>query len=220
MHAFARIFKIFISPRETFESIEQKPNTLVPYIVLLVAFILMQYFTLDIQMSDRIALIEAKGASAERLEVARNQIQGPVKNMGIILSPFMIPLIWAIFAGTLLFTCNLIFGKKVKFKKLYAIVAWSSLVGIIMSILMTLLVLSKGTFHGVAVDLSLLLSTPQIGEGTSTFYRFLAKFDIFTIWQLILWMIGLGVIYRVAIKKAARCQCYCYGRFGLSLVLP
>ncbi len=91
MSAIDKVIGIFTSPRETFEQFQQKPNLLAPYLIFLVAIILMQYLTLDISMNDRLALIEARGATAERLEAARQQLEGPAKYFGIILSPVMIP---------------------------------------------------------------------------------------------------------------------------------
>jgi hypothetical protein len=68
---------------------------------------------------------------------------------------------------------------------------------------MTLLMLSKGTTQGIALDLAVFLDTPPIGEEKSTLYRIFSKFDIFTIWQIVLWIIGLAVTYKTTIKKAA-----------------
>lgn len=203
MSVIDKVAGIFTSPRETLEHIEQKPNLLAPYLIFLVAIIIMQYLTLDISMNDRLAVIDAKGATAERLETAQRELQGPAKYIGIIISPVMIPLIWVVFGGALLIVGNLMLGTKVSFKKTYSIAAWSSLVAIFGFILVTFLIISKGTAHGVALDLSILLPTPEVGENTTVFYRFLSKFDLFTIWQLVLWVIGLSVMYRVTIKKAA-----------------
>jgi hypothetical protein len=68
---------------------------------------------------------------------------------------------------------------------------------------MTLLIVNKGTMHGVALDLSILLDTPAVGESKSILYRILSKFDIFVIWQIVLYIIGMSVAYKSSIQKAA-----------------
>ena len=57
--------------------------------------------------------------------------------------------------------------------------------------------------HGVALDLSILLDTPPLGEEKSVLFRILSKFDIFVIWQMVLYTIGMSVTYKAAVKKAA-----------------
>ena len=57
--------------------------------------------------------------------------------------------------------------------------------------------------HGVALDLSILLDTPAIGEEKSTLYRILSKFDVFVIWEIVLYIIGMSVTYKATVKKAA-----------------
>ena len=47
------------------------------------------------------------------------------------------------------------------------------------------------------------MDTPAIGEEKSTLYRILSKFDIFTIWTIILYIIGMAVSYKSTVQKAA-----------------
>jgi hypothetical protein len=94
-------------------------------------------------------------------------------------------------------------GGETKFKKVFSVMAWSSLVGMVGQILKTFLILSKGTSRGVVTSLAILMPTPELGEKTPILYRFLSRFDLFTIWELIIWIIGLAVIYRFETKKSA-----------------
>lgn len=94
-------------------------------------------------------------------------------------------------------------GGETSYKKVFSIVAWSSLVALLGGILKTFLILSKGTGHGVVTSLAVLLPTPPLGHKASILYRFLSKFDLFTIWTLILWIIGLAVVYRFTTKKSS-----------------
>lgn len=203
MGLIQKITGIFTAPRQAFESIDQKPTWLVPFIIMIVFFLIMQLLTIDIQMADRLKIMEAKDVPQEQLDMMRTQLQGPAKYIGIVVGPIMILLFWAIFAGIFYMAGNLTIGGDSSFKKVFAVISWSSLIGSVSLLLMTFLMLSKDTSLGIAMDLTVLLDTPPLGTEKSTLYNILAKFDLFTIWGIFLWIIGLSVTYKSTVKKAA-----------------
>jgi len=198
-----KIIGIFTSPREAFEAIDQKPNWLVPYILIILAVLVMQYLTLDIQISDQMKMLEARDMTAEQIEAAQSQASGPMKYISFVAIPIFTLIFWAIVAALLFVAANLIVGGESSFKKVFSIVVWSGLVGIIEAAVMTYLILSKGASIGVAMDLSILLPAPAIGESKSLLYRVLQRFDLFTIWSMILWTVGLSVSYKAPVNKTA-----------------
>ncbi len=202
MGIFGRIVGIFTSPRETFESIDRSPTWLVPFLITVIIVLVLQFLVMDIGIKDRLAAMEAQDISAERFEAAKAQMEGPMKYIQFVAIPVVTLILWAILAGILLFVGNTIMGGESKFKKIFSVVAWSSLVGLLGGILKTFLILSKGTTRGVVTSLAILLPTPEPGQ-SSVLHRLLSRFDLFTIWVLILWIIGLAVIYRFTTKKSA-----------------
>ncbi len=78
-----------------------------------------------------------------------------------------------------------------------------SLVGMIALIIKTVLIMAKGTTSGVTTSLAAFLPIPSLGSAPSILHRLLSKFDIFTIWEMILWIIGISVMYRFTTKKSA-----------------
>jgi hypothetical protein len=84
-----------------------------------------------------------------------------------------------------------------------ALVSWSSLIGIISMVINIVLILSKGTSQGVTVSLAAFLPAAPLGEAPPILNRFLSKFDPFTIWQMVLWTIGVSVMYKFTMKKSA-----------------
>ena len=205
MSVVGKIISIFVSPTETFRSLDQKPTWLVPYIIIIIFITVAQFMALDIQISDRIAMMQTQDIPADRMEEAQAQAQGPLKYVGIVMTPIVLPIVWAVLAGILLLTANMMIGhvEGVNFKKIFSVVAWSSVVSLLGIILATYITLSKGTAYGVGTDLAPLIGTPPIGEPKSLLYRLMSKLDIMTIWQLILWTFGLSVMYKVTTKKAA-----------------
>ena len=204
MSTFQKIIGIYTAPRQTFEAIDQQPTWFIPFLIGVIFLLILQMITIDIQMADRFTMMEAQGnLTAEQMDAARSQMSGPLKYVGLIVGPIMWLIMIVIMAGIFYLAGNLTIGGDSSFKKVFAIVAWSGLIGVISLTLMTLLILSKGTMNGVGLDLSVLLDTPAIGEEKSTLYRIFSKFDVFVIWQVILWIIGLSVTYKAAVKKAA-----------------
>lgn len=203
MNVFGKIVGIFTSPRETLESVDQNPTWLIPYLIGIVFFLIFQFSTLDIQMQHQMAVMEAKDLPAEQIEAAQNQMQGPLKYLGVIIGPIFIPILWAIFAGVFMLMGNWMIGGETTFKKLFSMIAWVSLIGCLSLILITFLIVSKGAIHGVAMDLSVLLALPEIGGETSLLYKILSKLDVFIAWQVVLWIIGMSVTYKTTINKAA-----------------
>lgn len=204
MSTFQKIIGIYTAPRQTFEAIDQQPTWFIPFLIGVIFFLIFQMLTIDIQMADRFTMMEAQGnLTAEQMDAARSQMSGPLKYVGLIVGPIMWLIMIVIMAGIFYLAGNLTIGGDSSFKKVFAIVAWSGLIGVISLTIMTLLILSKGTMNGVGLDLSILLDTPAIGEEKSTLYRIFSKFDVFVIWQVILWIIGLSVTYKAAVKKAA-----------------
>jgi hypothetical protein len=204
MSAMQKIIGIYTAPRRTFEAIDQNPTWFLPFIIGVVFFLIFQYLTVDMQMDYRIEIMEARGdVPQEQMDAAKAQMQGPVKYIGFIAGPIVWLIMIVIIAALFYVAGNLMIGGDTSFKKVFAIVAWTGLIGIVSFIIMTLLILSKGTMHGVALDLSILLDTPAIGEEKSILYRLLSKFDIFVIWEIILYIIGMSVTYKTTVQKAA-----------------
>lgn len=207
MSAMDRFINIFASPREAFKSIEQKPDWLFPFLVLLAVTLVIQYLILDIQVSDQVEALKQRNLSAEQFEAQRNVLMGPVKYISFVLIPIFVPIFWAILSGVLLLAANIFLkgSEPVEgaYKKIFAMVAWSSLVTLISGILVAIIIQSKGTTNGAVLDFSAFLTTPAIGESKSIFYRLMSKIDPFVFWQMFLWMVGLSVFYKVDLKKAA-----------------
>jgi len=201
--ALGRIIGIFTSPGETFKSIDQKSMWLVPFLITVILTIGLSFYTGDIVMKDQIARLEARDLPEQQMEAARSQMEGSMKYIGVIVAPIGTLIAWSVLAGVLLFGCNTILGGEGKFKKVFSVVAWSYLVMMLGAVIKSFLVVSKGTSQGVTTSLALFLPMPGIGEKASLLYRFLSRLDIFTIWQIALWTIGLAVVYRFSPKKIA-----------------
>jgi len=202
MNVFQKLIGIFFSPAETFKAVDEKPSWIVPLILMIVGVIVLQYFIMDIALADRVKILEARGMDAAQIEAAQNQSAGTAKIAAAIFGPIGVLVTWLITAGVLIFVGNTIMGGEAKFKNVFAVVAWTYPVSLLGGILKSFLIISKNTSIGVTTSLAALLPTPDIGATPSFLYRLLSKFDIFTIWQIVLWTTGLAVVYKFTTKKS------------------
>ena len=203
MTAMQRIGNIFMAPEKAMASIVEKPTWLIPYLICVIITVALQFTVLDIGIKDQIAIMEAKDAPAERIEMVETQMQGPMRFISIPMIPIGTLAIWAFFAGVLILGGNTIMGGDGKFKQYFSIVAWTGLVTLVGGILKTLLILAKGTSYGVTTSLAMIMPTPELGDSGSLIYKILSKFDLFTIWQLALWIIGISVLNKISKQKSA-----------------
>ena len=203
MGVFSRIIGIFASPKETFESLDRKPTWLVPFIIVTVLAIALQLLVIDIAMKDQVAKYEARGVPQEQLDIMQQHMTGPAKYIQLAVIPVATLAVWAILGGILLMGTNTIMGGNATFKKIYSLLAWQSLIGMAGGVLKTILILSKGTSIGVTTSLAILLPTPPLDKTAPVLYRLLSKLDVFTIWGLVLWVIGLSVMGKISTNKSA-----------------
>ncbi|MCD6116935.1 YIP1 family protein [bacterium] len=202
MGVFAKLSGVFTSPEETFKSINERPNWLIPFIVVVAVSLAIQYFIMDYAFADQLKIMAARGMDAQQIELASQHMQGVARYAQFVIAPIAILIAWLIIAAVLLFAGNVIMGGEAKLKNVMAVVAWSSLVTLAGGILKAFLIVSKETTIGVTTSLAAIMPTPAIGKTPSILYRFLSKLDIFTIWQIILWSIGIAVVYKFTTKKS------------------
>ncbi|MEJ2054564.1 MAG: YIP1 family protein [Calditrichaceae bacterium] len=203
MNALSKAINIFVSPREAFESINEKPTWLFPYIIITVFVLFMMFMTKDLQTQDQINAMRANGMTEQQLDNMESNMRGPLGYIGFVIAPAGMLIVNLVIAALLLVAANLMIGEKeISYKKIFSMLMWAGLVGIISVLISTFLAMQKGTMIGISLDLSALLPAVPPGESKSFLYRLLARFDIFVFWQMALWVIGLSVMYKTTIKKA------------------
>jgi hypothetical protein len=144
-------------------------------------------------------LIEQRGMTPEQAD----QAMAVGAKIGKITAPIMAAVgtvvVIAVVALALLFVGNVILGGESTFKRLFAMYTWTSLIGVLATIVKVPLMLSRGTVN-VQTSLASFLDP---GKKGTFLYQLLARTDVFSLWQLVLVCIGMAVIYRFTVKKAA-----------------
>jgi len=197
-----KIMDIFTAPTQVFTGLKEKPEWAKPFIIVLIIIALSSAFTVmltkDAIITKQEEALRERGLSDEQVEQAKKFIQGPLPIVfGGIGGAFFTALLLLLFAVVL----NLlvpVFGGTSAFKSVFSVVSFSALIMVPAAVLKLILVaITKSPY----VTTSLALLVPNI-EKTSFLYQFLAGFDFFVIWEMILVALGISIINRVKKQNA------------------
>ncbi len=203
MNFMQKIIGIFTSPAKTFASIDLKPTILVPLLLIIAVSLVFVFTAGDIIKTETLTkqeqAMQERGMDSAQIEDALARIE---KFMGITTPIFavVVPVVvLAVIAGVFLFVGNVILGGKTTFKKVMSVATWSWLVVSLYSLVMLPIVLAKES-----LQVSFSLATFMSEEARQSFlYNLLTKVDIFYIWWLAVFSIGLAVIYKMETRKTA-----------------
>jgi hypothetical protein len=197
----SKVFNIFFEPRKVFGSLNVKPTWIVPVIIVALLAVSFFYFTFPYLIDQQVQRIRdneniPEQAKANIIERIGEQTQPPIWQLAI--APVGVLVSFIVVAAVLFFTFNVLLGGDSTFRRVFSTYCYSSLVAIPASIVKFPLVMAKGNLN-VQTSLALILSPDKQG---SFIYSVLSSFDIFTVWQVLLLSIGLGVMYKFTTKKA------------------
>ena len=204
MSPVARIFGMYFSPRKTYEYLRAKPKWLLPFIIVCLVALFSNYLAKDIaiqeqiervQMSERLTE-EQKDQYLERIEAGSSGVQAYIQ---LAATPVVILIILVAVSGLFLFFGNMLFGGQAGFRQMLSVYTHAGLVSVPGAIIKVPIMLAQGTTK-VQTSLAVMLSADAEG---SILYRLLSRFDLFSIWSVILLIIGVSVVYRFSSGKAS-----------------
>ena len=194
------LVKIFHSPREVFEKVDEKPNWLLPFLtIILVSLILTIVLLPTVIQPAAVEGVESRFQGNDQgLERAMKWVSGPlfyVVTLGSVL--FTAPLKILAQAGILALFLLLLHGQ-VRFPKVLAVTSYSALISILGGIVKGGIML--GT-KSTEVYTNLTLFLPFVEKDTFL-YRLLSQVDFFTIWSLVLFGLGLSIVGKIERRKS------------------
>lgn len=201
LSAAGRIFGVFFSPKPTFEDIVRKPTWIAP-VVLLTLLSLVVCVALNQRMNwrDYVNQQMEKNPRAAQLSAEQREQQAEVgaKYAPIFTYVFGVPapFVFILILSLVMWgTYNLFGGISTNFSTSMGIIAHSSLVSVVSSILFLLILFLKtpGTFdleNPVAANFAAFL--PE--DSAKWLVTLCKQFDIFTFWTLILVGVGFAAI--------------------------
>jgi hypothetical protein len=205
--AFQRIIGVLFSPDATLASIARKPDWVLPLVILLImslgaGVVIAQH--VDFGAAAREAMEQNKNASPEQIDRGVKMAAGVGKVM-TYLSPVLSAIGLLIIAGVLLLAFRL-FGGEGDFKQAFSVTCYSSMPGVIKSVIMMIIILAKGGIIP-AQELATLVRS-NLGfladyKANPMAFAMLSSIDIFSIWFLALMIIGFAYLARVSRVKSA-----------------
>lgn len=209
-NTFQRIAGVLFAPVDTFRDIARRPDILMPLLVILVlqfagSILTMKYIDWDAMIAQQSEQMKKQNPNLSDADIERTS--GFVRAMGKV-SAFVGPLImvawYAIVAGVLLLAFRMMGGEGT-FKQAFSatLYAWMPLV--LFGIIATVIILARGSFDPTQMA-TLVKSNPAFlvdMKEQPVLFAFLAAIDIFTIWTVILLIIGFAAVAKTTIGKSA-----------------
>lgn len=206
---FQRLIGVFMSPGETFQSIVQRPDWVAPFVFILfislvsgiVVGMRVDFAAIareTIEMSPRAAQM-----SADQMETGI-RVQGAILKVAAYCSPIFSALTFLIVAVVLLFSLRL-FGGEGNFKQAFAVTLYAWMPHLIKGIITVIVVLTRSNL-GVFELQNPVMSNPGFlvdPKANLLAYSVLSSIDIFSIWSLVLMVIGFAVVSRLSKGKTA-----------------
>lgn len=206
-NSFERIAGVLFAPVDTFRDIARKPDILVPLIVLLVlalasAIIFVPRMDVDAMVQAQMEQSGRQMSDADMAQAAK--FSGSLMKVMGYLSPVWAILIWLVIAGVLLLAFRL-FGGEGNFKQAFSATLYAWIPNTIGGIITTIIVFARGKVDPTTMA-TLVKSSPAFlvdQKDNPIAFALLSSLDIFTIWTLILLILGFAALSKFSKGKAA-----------------
>ncbi len=210
----AKVVGLFSNPQAVFENIRLYPSWGLPVLLAIIAAMSFSYFTQDLMLAFQKEAIyestmipeEYKDTAIEKMEEKSDTQRNLESFGGSIVNIFLVYLIGA---GAFLLFGNFFLGGQASFKQVFSMFSWAGLIGIMEILVKLPMVLAKGSLH-VYTSLAVLLDP---ADYKTVLFQLLNAIDVFTIWKIIVWAIGMSAIYRFSIKKGYMTSLTLYGMY-------
>lgn len=193
MNVGQRLWKVIVSPSRAFQAVKEEPGFLIPAALFLVIMIAATVLTGPETRQYTVELMTKQGVPSSQIDASLKMLL-PMAVIGVLIS---YPILWLLQAVVLLIFNQIALGEG-KFKQFFAVAVFSSVPTVIHQIIASGLIKGMGMKAALQVNTSLALI---LGSDSQTFlYRFLAYFDLFTIWGLVLLALGGSIVMNKNIR--------------------
>ena len=207
-NGFARIFGVLFAPDTTFASIARRPTWAAPFILLVVLSIvsgLIMSSRIDWAAPAREAMEQRKDVPPEAAERA-TRFAGAIGKVIAYAGPVILTVTMLIVAGILLLAFRL-FGGEGNFLQSWSATLYAFMPSVLKNIVLLIVLFLKGGSPISPIALvTLVRSNPAFLFDQKTnpmAFALAANFDIFSIWVLILMIIGFAHLAKVSKGKSA-----------------
>ncbi len=200
MEAIKNLSLVLIKPSRVFEWIRENPKWWVPVIVLIITSVVIAVISapLSADFAQKKLLSSSSNASPEQLAKSKQIMESPILPVIAAVSAFIGIIITILIQSGLLHLGAYVFGGRAKFTVGIATVAYAQVPIIIQQIIQSIYMAASGKL--VMQGLSALIPGDQIATPLGAL---LGRIDIFSIWSIILLIMGFSITYKITKGKAA-----------------
>jgi hypothetical protein len=207
-NSFQRIIGVLFSPDATFASIARRPDWVVPLVLIVVLALangILLSSRIDFGAPAREAMAQNKNMTQEQMDRTERMSVGMGK-VAKFIAPVVTIILLLIVAGAILLTIRLMGGEG-DFKQAFSVTCYAWFPNVIQSIILTIIILAKGTtgLNPQAFP-TMIRSNPAFLVDMKTqpmAFALLSSLDLFTIWVIVLLVIGFAYVGRISKAKAA-----------------
>jgi hypothetical protein len=203
-----RIIGVIFSPDATMASIAKRPDWVVPLVIIVVLALANGVLTasrIDFGAPAREAMAQNKNLSQEQIDRAERMSVG-IGKVAKFIGPVIAVIIILIVAGALLLTVRL-FGGEGDFKQAFAVTCYGWIPNLLQGVVLTIIIFAKGATNINPQSLATMVrSSPAFLVDMKTqpmAFALLSSLDLFTIWVVVLLVIGFAYVGRISKTKSA-----------------
>ena len=207
-NSFQRIIGVLFSPDATFASIARRPDWVIPLALIVVLALVNGILVsphIDFGAPAREAMAQNKNMTQEQMDRAERMSVGMGK-VAKFIAPVITVIVFLVVAGALLLAVRLMGGEG-DFKQAFSVTCYAWLPNVLQSIILTIVILAKGlTGINPQTIPTILLSNLGFIVDMKTqpmAFALLSSLDLFTIWVVVLLVIGFAYVGRISKTKSA-----------------
>jgi len=200
------LFRVFYEPGRFFRDLKDNPKILVPYVVFCTLILVSAFLVVKVQTLSELDLIQSKGIDMSAMPIDTLVVILYIQKSFVILSPLVV-LSFAKF-------CLWVNDRQIPTRQLLSTIIYGEIVYAGGCFLTSILILAT---HNAYASLSLapLLNNDVTSEG----FQFLAKFDVFLIWEIIAVGIGFNNVLKYTDKTGYKLSVVSVGIPSMLVVL-
>ncbi|MCG8541898.1 MAG: YIP1 family protein [Clostridia bacterium] len=195
---FQRIMKLFTDPVEVMNDISLKPKILVPILLILIIFTLMNVLKIDFLKELMLEQFKVQMEGNPNVSQLSESIIMNYVYFALIMASIG-PLLAIFSKGLISHGIVQLFEGKGKIKTSISVVAFSYFIVVFGEVVRTIITLLTKNYM-VMTSPAAIMSNEKMG---TPLYILLSSLDVFTIWYLIVSMIGISIVHKISKGKAA-----------------
>lgn len=195
-----KVIGIFTRPQKVFESIRQKPDILFPYLLGAVIFSVFAFLTMEMLRDYTMDMILVQYRKME-IEVSADQLKTFVNltMLSSVLGMIAIGVIAPFVKGSFSHLISKAYSAKGTFKRSLSVVAYAYIIILLGTLVRIPVALMTNNYLFSFSPAAFLPQTLQL----TPLYTLLSMFDIFTLWYLVVSVIGFKTVHQLSTGKAA-----------------